>query len=216
MRGLTHSQTKMKVPIFLLVCAIWIRRSCTALAVLLGAFLVSSTAVGAQGDFRQWQPLKKDGLHDPNNRLLPLLQEPAEALARLSPDTAGNQVNWVTALKKGEIQPRATIQPTTKTRVRDSVLLLNLKGGTPIVRFPHAEHTQWLDCANCHSELFKTVIGETKLNMRNILQGEQCGVCHGAVAFPLTECQRCHNTPRQAGVRYETSAKILTPATTKD
>jgi hypothetical protein len=26
--------------------------------------------------------------------------------------------------------------------------------------------------------------------------GEQCGVCHGAVAFPLTVCGRCHNTPR--------------------
>jgi hypothetical protein len=32
--------------------------------------------------------------------------------------------------------------------------------------------------------------------MLHILEGKQCGQCHGAVAFPLTECARCHNTAR--------------------
>ena len=29
-----------------------------------------------------------------------------------------------------------------------------------------------------------------------ILAGEKCGLCHGAVAFPLTECLRCHSVQR--------------------
>jgi hypothetical protein len=34
--------------------------------------------------------------------------------------------------------------------------------------------------------------------MQKILDGEQCGVCHGAVAFPLTECRRCHSVSNAA------------------
>ena len=30
-----------------------------------------------------------------------------------------------------------------------------------------------------------------------ILQGEYCGQCHGAVAFPLTQCLRCHSVSRR-------------------
>jgi hypothetical protein len=33
--------------------------------------------------------------------------------------------------------------------------------------------------------------------MLAILEGEQCGQCHGAVAFPLTECTRCHAIPQK-------------------
>jgi hypothetical protein len=29
-----------------------------------------------------------------------------------------------------------------------------------------------------------------------ILSGEKCGLCHGAVSFPLTECKRCHSVDR--------------------
>jgi c(7)-type cytochrome triheme protein len=84
--------------------------------------------------------------------------------------------------------------------VLDQDILLNLKGGTPIVRFPHLQHTLWLDCSNCHDKIFKQQTGATKISMQKILQGEQCGVCHGAVAFPLTECTRCHSVPRITSV----------------
>ena len=30
--------------------------------------------------------------------------------------------------------------------------------------------------------------------MTNIIEGQFCGVCHGKVAFPLTDCARCHTT----------------------
>ena len=186
----------------------WSRRSATpastspakaraargALAALLVAFAAGAPA--------QWQPLAKDGIHDPASPALEVLQEPREALSRLPPDNAGNRVDWMRALEEGAIAPRSTLYRDTEVRTLDTDILLNLKGGTPLVRFPHRSHTQWLDCSSCHEQLFKSQAGANRLSMLAILQGEQCGVCHGAVAFPLTECRRCHNTPRPAAVRY--------------
>ena len=157
--------------------------------------LVAQTPIAADL-VRRWLPLAKDGIHDPKGPALRLLQEPTEALSRLPPDGAGNQVNWTVALEQGRINPRTNILPETKVRVLDTDILLNLRGGTPIVRFPHRQHTLWLDCSNCHEHLFKSQAGANKFSMQLILQGEQCGVCHGAVSFPLTQCARCHNTPR--------------------
>jgi len=157
--------------------------------------LLVSMAAGAQA-VRKWLPLAKDGIHDPKNPALKLLQEPAEALSRLPADTAGNQVHWVQALERGVINPRTNILPDTQVMVIDLDIYLSMKGGLPIVRFPHRAHTLWLDCTNCHQHLFVSKAGANKLSMTAMLNGEQCGVCHGAVAFPLTECNRCHNTPR--------------------
>ena len=144
----------------------------------------------------QWQPLARDGLHDPRNPAIGQLQEPRDALSRLPRDSTGNFVDWNRALGARTIEPRSKLHESTAVRTLDTDILLNLQGGTPIVRFPHKQHTMWLDCSNCHEQLFRSRAGATKLSMLAILQGEQCGVCHGAVAFPLTECERCHNTPR--------------------
>ena len=146
---------------------------------------------------QQWLPIEKDGLRDPASPAITLLQPPGEALSRLAPDTAGNQVRWVKALEQGQISPRSSLHAATKIQTYDRDMFLNLRGGMPVVRFPHGIHTKWLDCSNCHDHLFKKQAGATKISMFMILQGEQCGVCHGAVAFPLTECARCHNTTRE-------------------
>jgi c(7)-type cytochrome triheme protein len=67
-----------------------------------------------------------------------------------------------------------------------------------MVRFPHRQHTEWLDCSNCHEKLFISKAGANKgVNMFQVLQGEYCGLCHGAVSFPLTECKRCHSVERK-------------------
>ena len=145
----------------------------------------------------KWLPLAKDGLHDPKNPGIKLLQEPGQALSGLPPDTPGNQVHWVEAIDKGVINPRTNIRPETKIQVLDKDILLNLRGGTPVVLFPHRAHTLWLDCTNCHEELFKSRAGANRYSMFQMLQGKQCGQCHGAVAFPLTECKRCHSQPRR-------------------
>lgn len=145
----------------------------------------------------QWESLVKDGIHDSRSPAVRLLQEPREALSKLTPDTAGNQVLWVHALEKKEIQPREKLFAKTEVRKLDKDIILDIKGGMPAVRFPHRQHTEWLDCINCHNGIvFSETPGETKISMLKILEGEQCGTCHGAVSFPLTECTRCHSIPR--------------------
>jgi c(7)-type cytochrome triheme protein len=157
---------------------------------------VWAAAVGLAVGAGTWLPLAKDGIHDPTSPAIGVLQEPAEALATLPPDTAGNQVLWMRALDEGHIQPRTNILAGTQVNLHRSDVLLKNTGEMPMVRFPHRQHTAWLDCSNCHDQLFQRQAGATRINMLLILQGEKCGVCHGAVSFPLTECLRCHSVPR--------------------
>ena len=161
-----------------------------------GIGIVSAAALAAAPAL--WVALEKDGLHDSANPAIKLLQQPAEALAPLPRDTAGNQVRWVQALDSGAINPRTNILPETKVRVLDQDIIVSKFGSMPAVKFPHRQHTLWLDCSNCHNALFKDKIGANKFSMVAILNGEQCGLCHGAVAFPLTECNRCHSVPNES------------------
>ncbi len=144
--------------------------------------------------------MKDDGLHDPRSPAVKEKQEPGDALSVLAekaPDPfIGNKVRWVKALEDGLINPRTNIWPDTKIRVLDQDIYLDIGGSLGAVRFPHRQHTLWLDCSNCHDAIFKSVAGETEISMLKILEGEQCGLCHGAVAFPLTECVRCHSVPQ--------------------
>lgn len=155
----------------------------------------------------QWARMKEDGLHDSRSPAVKEKQEPGDALriiAAKAPDVGiGNQVRWVKALEDGVIQPRSNLWPDTKTRVLDQDIYLDIGGSLAVVRFPHKEHTMWLDCSNCHESLFKSVAGTTGISMLKILEGEQCGVCHGAVAFPLTECGRCHSVPQSSFTEVE-------------
>ncbi|MEO5378270.1 MAG: hypothetical protein H7832_10895 [Magnetococcus sp. DMHC-6] len=140
-----------------------------------------------------WLPLEKDGLHDPKGPAIHELQQPADAFSGFPSDTAGNRVRWVDALRDGKIQPRTNILPGTQIQVLDLDLIYSNTGDNKFVRFPHKAHTEWLDCANCHDKIFAKKFGGTPIKMIAILQGQYCGVCHGAVSFPLTECNRCHS-----------------------
>jgi len=144
----------------------------------------------------EWMPLRKDGIHDPKGPAINQLQEPREALSKLPPDTTGNLVRWVEAIETGVIKPRASLRPGVQATILDQDILLGLKGGMPSILFPHKRHTEWLACVNCHEIPFKAQAGANKLSMFQILAGEQCGICHGAVSFPLTECFRCHSVVR--------------------
>ncbi len=161
----------------------------------LGVVLVVVSFV-AMAQAGKWLSMAADGLHDPRSPALGMLQEPREALATLPPDTAGNQVRWMEALDRGLIQPRTNIQPETIVKLRTTDILRKNTGEMHMVKFPHRQHTAWLDCSNCHNQLFAETAGGTRINMLMILEGEKCGLCHGAVAFPLTECERCHSVAR--------------------
>ncbi|MFQ5565480.1 MAG: c(7)-type cytochrome triheme domain-containing protein [Paracoccaceae bacterium] len=151
-------------------------------------------------DGREWRRLAADGLHDPQNDMLRFLQQPAEALSALpAGGPEGNQVDWVAALRQGAIVPRTNVFPETKIRVIDLDIVFTETAGQPFVVFPHRPHTEWLDCANCHPAIFIAKRGANDFGMFDVLQGEYCGRCHGAVSFPLTECRRCHSRAQQAG-----------------
>jgi len=160
----------------------------------LGCMLLLAGAVQAQNG--GWKPLAEDGLHDPQNPAIELLQEPAEALSQLPPDNVGNKVLWNRALREQYIQPRTNIYPETKIEIIDMDIIMENTGEMPLVLFPHRPHTEWLDCSNCHDGIFVRKVDANAINMFSILSGEHCGQCHGAVSFPLTECNRCHSVPR--------------------
>ena len=117
-----------------------------------------------------------------------------EAAKFLPKDPAGG-VDWVQALSAGTIAPRPGGDPKTPERaVMDMDVVL---GSTPIssVRYPHAAHTQWLSCENCHPAIFplRRQAEPTAITMAKIRKGEYCGVCHGGVAFGVEgRCARCH------------------------
>ena len=147
-----------------------------------------------------WRTLEGDNLHDAANPSLKFLQQPAEALSTLAPAKEGNHVDWVEALRSGQISPRTNIFPETKITVLDQDILMEDTAGQPMVLFPHKAHTEWLDCSNCHDRIFKAKKGANDFGMYEILQGQYCGQCHGAVSFPLTQCQRCHSVDRKASL----------------
>lgn len=154
---------------------------------------LAGSAPAADAPARKWSPIARDGVHDPRSPAVGQLQEPRDALSVLPPDVAGNLVRWVEALDRGGINPRTSLRPETEVRVLDADIIMSRYGSLKAVRFPHRAHTLWLDCSNCHEKIFVSKAGANPITMLRILQGEFCGQCHGAVAFPLTECGRCHS-----------------------
>ncbi len=143
----------------------------------------------------EWNPPQaEDGIHDPENEGTYALQPPKESFASMTSSTSGNRVDWVKSLHKGQINPRFDrSDPTKKPFVLDLNIVREVKGTMPDVVYPHKQHTEWLDCSNCHPAIFIPKKGANQISMASILMGEKCGVCHGKVAFPVSDCRRCHS-----------------------
>lgn len=137
---------------------------------------------------------KQDGLHDPANPALESLKDPSQVLQPLVPAKNGNFVNWSRSLEKGLIHPRYDAQDASQQPMpMDLDIVIKVKGSAPDVLFPHKAHLQWLECNNCHPVLFEPKKGANQSSMALILKGESCGKCHGSVAFPINNCDRCHS-----------------------
>lgn len=142
-------------------------------------------------------PPWKDGIHDPANPGTELLQPPAEAFEALPKTRDGNKVDWVAALREGKIDPWYEFEnPEAEPFTMDLTIVRQVKGSMPNVVYPHKQHTEWLDCTNCHDEIFVPQKGANQISMAGILLGQKCGVCHGKVAFPVSDCRRCHAQPK--------------------
>lgn len=139
-------------------------------------------------------PPSEDGIHDPANEGTPALLPPLAAFAKLPKSAAGNRVNWVESLNQKKIKPRSDrVDVNAEPVVMDLNIVREVKGFMPDVVYPHKQHTEWLDCSNCHPAIFVPQKGANAISMASILLGEKCGVCHGKVAFPVSECRLCHS-----------------------
>lgn len=114
----------------------------------------------------------------------------------------GNGINWEKAESEGRVKPVDFLEGLSIKRPalavqKDFSLGAKLEG-MPDIIFSHKKHTVWSGCELCHPEIFVGVKrGTTKFSMVEIFEGKYCGACHGTVAFPLIDCQRCHTKPVQ-------------------
>jgi len=138
--------------------------------------------------------LESDDVHDPDVPGLKLLQQPSSAFKPLTRSTGGNYVDWVKSFQKKQIKPLYDYRDSSKPPMSmDMKIVMEVKGSMPNVAFPHKQHTEILDCSNCHDAIFIPKKGGNPMSMAEIMLGQKCGVCHGSVAFPVTECKRCHS-----------------------
>ncbi len=114
----------------------------------------------------------------------------------------GNKVDWVKAIDEGLITPRNYLRDDAKPIEFERIIEIESPwaGISPVI-FKHAVHGKWLDCSNCHPEIFSVEAEATEeLAMEYILKYEFCGVCHGRVAFPPKDnCKKCHPQMKHPG-----------------
>ena len=109
----------------------------------------------------------------------------------------GNGLDWEKAEQLGLIKPASSlagVSPKNSLSVQKDFALNPKVEGMPDIIFSHKKHTVWNGCELCHPDIFMGVKrGNAKYTMVDISQGKSCGACHTTVAFPLTDCQRCHS-----------------------
>jgi len=107
----------------------------------------------------------------------------------------GNGIDWQKAEEKGKIKlvdylegvsiKRQNIEKPTEFDFKP------VAENMPKIIFSHEKHNKWSGCELCHPEIFPPDKNNT-FSMEEIFEGKYCGVCHGPVAFPNFDCQRCH------------------------
>lgn len=153
-------------------------------------------------------PPMEDGIHDPANDGTAALQPPLTAYTGLPKSNAGNRIDWVQSIGTNKINPRwDRNDPKAEPVVMDLNIVREVKGSMPDVVYPHKQHTQWLDCSNCHPAIFVPQKGANQISMAAILLGQKCGVCHGKVAFPVSECRNCHSKKKDLAAAAPAAAK---------
>jgi len=168
--------------------------------VIVLTFVVSTAAIAKEGGGHYQLhgdviAIPEDGIHDPENDAVNTLQQPSDAMKDFPRDARG-VINWVETLDRGLVAPRTGLTGGEKMHSVDFDVIFKNTASMPFVRFPHLPHTKWLTCKNCHPAIFLPQRGGNFVTMAAIIEGEYCGVCHGKVAFPPLECNRCHSVAR--------------------
>lgn len=165
-----------------------------------GVVMVFAVSLVAVAETYETARLAEDGIHDPENEAIQILQEPVEAMVDFPLDRRG-KVDWVKAIQSGKIDPRKSLSGDEyggeMMLEMDMDIIMKQTANMPHVRFPHLAHTQWLNCSNCHPKIFQPQYEANPVTMDKILKGEFCGRCHDKVAFSLFTCERCHSVPHE-------------------
>jgi len=112
-------------------------------------------------------------------------------------------IDWAKAVSDGVIKPKHSIDPKEEdSDPMDLDVLIETKSDfVNNVIYPHKMHTFWLKCEICHATvggpIFMPAAGQNNMTMAGIAQGQWCGRCHGKIAFPLADCNRCHSSPKK-------------------
>jgi c(7)-type cytochrome triheme protein len=107
-------------------------------------------------------------------------------------------VNWEQAEASGLIKPvdfiaGLSVKKAPMASRQDFSLEANLPWVHPII-FSHKKHAIWNGCELCHPEIFPPASkGAVHYTMFSNVEGQHCGACHGKVASPLNNCQKCHS-----------------------
>lgn len=123
---------------------------------------------------------------------------PAALSAAGLPKDKYGLVDWTKIVRENLIAPAHSLNPADieMPPLIFDVLVPAKSDFVNNVVFPHETHTYWFQCEMCHPKIFVPSKGETKMSMVEISQGKFCGVCHGKVAFPISDCIRCHTQPK--------------------
>ena len=146
--------------------------------------------------------LHDDSLEAVKKELLP----PKEGMAGLELDSFGNRIDWVKAFDKKQYAPISQItDDAPKQEILTNEIVIQSVGWTQDVIFPHKAHSEMMACNSCHlaqtfnKPFFVKKAGGNPMTMVEIQAGKWCGWCHSGntekVAFPLSDCQRCHSGP---------------------
>ena len=126
---------------------------------------------------------------------------PAALTATIVPKDKYGLVDWAKAVKDNIVSPKHSIDPNAEPDAEpmDMDVEITAKGDfVNDVVYPHAIHTYWFNCDGCHPKIFEMAAGQNNMTMAGIAEGKWCGRCHGKVAFPLSDCNRCHTKPKPA------------------
>lgn len=123
----------------------------------------------------------------------------AEFRKPLPKERFGNEIDWMKAEEQKIIALTDQIEGISikrnKLKNPDKFEINARIAGMPDIIFSHEKHTVWNGCELCHPDLFGVRKGATEYSMEDIFNGRFCGACHGKVAFPNEDCQRCHSKP---------------------
>ncbi|WKZ32409.1 MAG: cytochrome c3 family protein [Thermodesulfobacteriota bacterium] len=107
-------------------------------------------------------------------------------------------VDWAKLVRQNIINPKHSLDPAEEEAppLKMDVVIPAKGDFVDDVIYPHEMHTYWLKCDVCHPQIFVPARGANEMTMVGIVKGDWCGRCHGKVAFPLTDCNKCHSVPK--------------------